>query len=49
MKRKRHTPEQVVRKLREAERLQASGVTVPEICRQLEVSVVTYQRWRKQY
>jgi putative transposase len=49
MKRKRHTPEQVVRKLREAERLQASGVEIPEILRQLEVSAQTYQRWRKQY
>ena len=49
MKRKRHTPEQVVRKLREAERMQADGVTVPEICRKLEISPVTLQRWRKQY
>ena len=49
MKRKRHTPEQVVRKLREGERMAADGVTVPEICRKLEVSAVTYQRWRKQY
>ena len=49
MKRKRHMPEQVLRKLREAERMQVSGVSVPEICRKLEVSVVTYQRWRKQY
>ena len=49
MKRKRHTPEQVVRKLREGERMAADGVTVPEICRKLEISPVTYQRWRKQY
>ena len=49
MKRKRHTPDQVVRKLREAERLQADGVTIPEICRKLEISPVTYARWRKQY
>ena len=49
MKRKRHTPDQVVRKLREAERMQAEGLKVPEICRKLEVSPVTYQRWRKQY
>ncbi len=49
MKRKRHTPEQVIRKLREAERLQASGVEMPEILRQLEISAQTYQRWRKQY
>ncbi len=49
MKGKRHTPEQVVRKLREAERLQASGVEMGEILRQLEISAQSYQRWRKQY
>lgn len=49
MKRKRHTPDQVVRKLREGERLQAEGATVPEVCRKLEISVQTYQRWKKQY
>ena len=49
MKGRRHTPEQVVRKLREAERLQAEGVDVDAICRQLEVSVRTYSRWRAQF
>jgi putative transposase len=49
MKRTRHTPEQVIRKLREAERLQAQGTEVAEICRRLEISAQTLQRWRRQY
>jgi putative transposase len=49
MKGKRHSPEQVVRKLREADRLLAEGMDVAGVCRQLEVSVQTYQRWRVQY
>ena len=49
MKRKRHTPEQIVRKLREADRMLAEGVDLALICRQLEISVQTYQRWRVQY
>ena len=49
MKRKRHTPEQIVRKLREADRMLAEGADLALVCRQLEVSVQTYQRWRIQY
>ena len=49
MKRTRHTPEQIIRKLREAERLLASGKDVEEVCRSLEVSLQTYQRWKAQY
>ena len=49
MKRKRHTPEQVVRKLREADRLLAEGADLGLVCRTLEISVQTYQRWRVQY
>ena len=49
MKRKRHTPEQIVRKLREADRMLAEGADLALVCRQLEVSVQTYQRWRVQY
>ena len=41
MKRRRHTPEQVVRKLREADRLLAEGADVALVCRSLEVSVQT--------
>ena len=35
--------------MREAERLQAEGADVDAVCRQLEISVQTYQRWRSQY
>ena len=49
MKRRRHTPEQVVRKLREADRLLAEGHEVPEVCKRLEISEATYHRWRAQY
>ena len=49
MKRRRHTPEQVVRKLREAERMLGEGKTVPEVTKELEVSENTFHRWRAQY
>src|SRR5947209_12372816 len=49
MKRRRHTPEQVVRKLREAERLLAEGKTIPEVAKALEVSENTFHRWRAQF
>jgi putative transposase len=49
VKGRRHTPEQVVRKLREADRLLAEGSDLQDVCRHLEVSVQTYQRWRSQY
>jgi len=49
MKRTRHTPEQVIRKLREADSMVARGAEVGEIVRHLEVSEATYNRWRNQY
>ncbi len=49
MKRRRHTPEQVIRKLREADRLLGEGKAVPEVARTLEVSENTYHRWRNQF
>jgi len=49
MTRRRHTPEQVIRKLREADRLLAEGKTTVEVARQLEVSENTYHRWRNQF
>jgi putative transposase len=48
VKGRRHTPEQIVRKLREADRL-AGGSDVDAVCRQLEISIQTYQRWRSQF
>jgi putative transposase len=49
VKGRRHTPEQVVRKLREADRLLAEGADLDAVCRHLEISIQTYQRWRSQY
>jgi putative transposase len=49
MPRRRHTPEQVVRKLREADRLLGEGKDVAEVARHLEVSEQTYHRWRNQF
>jgi transposase-like protein len=49
MKRKRHTPEQIIRKLRTAEQLLNQGQSVADVCRALEVSAPTYHRWRQQY
>jgi transposase-like protein len=46
---RKHTPEQVVRKLREADKLLAEGKTVEEIAKHLEVSENTFHRWRNQY
>jgi putative transposase len=49
MKRRRHTPEQVIRKLAEADKLLAEGKTVEEACRHLEITESTYHRWRSQF
>jgi putative transposase len=49
MSRRRHTPEQVVRKLREADRLLSEGMELPEVIKQLEVAEATYHRWRNQF
>ena len=49
MKRKRHTPEQIVRKLREGDRLLNEGKELTEVLRHLEVSESSWNRWRAQY
>jgi len=41
VKRRRHTPEQIVRKLREADRMLGEGTEVPEVAKALEVSEAT--------
>jgi putative transposase len=46
---KRHSPEQIVRKIRQAEIKLASGSTVPEVARDLGISEATFHRWRNQY
>ncbi len=49
MKKTRHTPEQIVRKLRQAEARLAAGATVPEVSRELGISEATFHRWRNHY
>ena len=46
---KKHTAEQVIRKLREAEADLANGATVAHVCQRLGVSEPTFHRWRNQY
>lgn len=47
--RKRHTPEQIVRKLTTADRLLAEGKDVTDVCRELQVTEASYYRWRNQF
>jgi putative transposase len=46
---KRHTPEQLVRKLRQAEAELAAGASIPEVARRLGISEATFHRWRNQH
>ena len=48
-KRKRHSAEQIIRKLREAETMLAAGKSVGQVCQSLEVSEQTYYRWQQKY
>jgi transposase-like protein len=49
MGRKRHTAEQIIAKLREAEVALAEGQTLALVVRKLEIAEQTYYRWRKEY
>lgn len=49
MKRQRHSPEQIIRKLRTAEQMLSEGKTISEAAKALEVSEQTLHRWRNQY
>ena len=49
MARKRYSVEQIVAKLREAERLEAQGLTVAQRCKRLGISDQTFFRWRLKY
>lgn len=49
MKRTRHTPEQIVKRLREADAMLAAGQTVAQVVQALGVSEATFHRWRNQY
>jgi putative transposase len=46
---RKHTPEQVVRKLATADRMLNEGKDVADVCRELQVSEQTYCRWRNQF
>ena len=49
MKGKKYSAEQIVAKLREAEVLLGRGMALGEVCRQLEITDVTYYRWKMEY
>jgi len=49
MKRRRHTPEQIIRKLAEGEKLLGQGQSIEEVALHLEVTESTWHRWRNQY
>ena len=49
MPRRRHTPEQIIRKLREAEVELAKGQTTVDVVRKLGIAEQTYDRWRKEF
>lgn len=49
MRRKRHSPEQIIRKLREAEAELSSGASMEAVCKKLEISEATYHRWKSEY
>ena len=49
MAKKRHTAEQIIDKLREAEVELGQGSTVPQVCKKLGISQQTYYRWRSDY
>ena len=48
-KRRRHTPDQIIRKLAEGNKLLASGQELAEVCRHLEIAESTWHRWLAQY
>ena len=49
MKGKKHRPEQIIKKLREADAMLSADKTIGQACQALEISEQTFHRWRKQY
>jgi putative transposase len=49
MKNRRHSPEQIIRKLAEGDKLLNQGQTVEEVSRHLEITESTWHRWKNQY
>ena len=48
-KRRRHTPDQIIRKLAEGNKLLAGGADLDEVCRHLQITSSTWHRWVAQY
>lgn len=48
-KRRRHTPDQIIRKLAEGNKLLAGGTELDEVCRHLQIAESTWHRWVAQY
>jgi putative transposase len=46
---KRYKPEQIVSVLRQIEVEMANGKTTPQACKEAEITIQTYYRWRKEY
>lgn len=49
MKGKKHKPEQIIKKLREADAMLSAGKTIGQVVQALEISEQTFHRWRNQY
>ena len=49
MAKKRHSVEQIISKLREAEVALAKGQTIAQVCKKIQITEQTYYRWRKEY
>ena len=49
MKGKKHSPEQIIKKLGEADAMLATGKTIGQVVQSLEISEQTFHRWRNQY
>jgi len=49
MKRRRHTPEQIIRKLAEGDKLLGQGQPIEDVARHLEIAESTWHRWQAQY
>ncbi len=47
--RKKHSGPQIVAKLRQADILIGQGKTIPEVCKEIDVTDATYYRWRQKY
>ncbi len=49
IKGKRHTPEQIIGKLREADAMLGNGSTIGQVCQKLAIAEQTFHRWQNQY